>query len=163
LEEKALLLGAESLAGHVTVTCRMEQIGNLFTHRTFLPAYQTEHEVSAVACPIMYACRVAGCLLISSTQIDYFAPEARLSLVRAYANLLTLAFNQDDFYDPELLALHIMPTLSVQQTYFTGFRQRVLQLMQESTRTNTRLSNLEAEQLVWQEIEEAILQHPTDD
>jgi hypothetical protein len=162
LEEKALLLGAESLAGHVTVSCRMEQVGDLRTNRTFLPAYQVEHEVSAVACPIMYASHIAGCLLISCTQSDYFAPETRLSLVRAYANLLALAFNPDDFYDPELLALHIMPPLAVQQRYFIGFRQRVLKLMQESTRTVKRLSSPEAEQLVWQEIEEALLQLPGD-
>lgn len=162
LEEKALLLGAESLAGHVTVSCRMEQIGDLRTNRTFLPAYQTEHEVSAVACPIMYASRVAGCLLISSTQTDYFAPEARLSLIRAYANLAALAFNQDEFYDPEVLALHIMPPLDIQQMYFTGFRQRVLQVMQNSVKKNTRLSSPEAEQIVWQEIEDALLQGQAD-
>ena len=162
LEEKALLLGAESLAGHVTVSCRMEQVGDLRTNRTFLPAYQVEHEVSAVACPIMYASHVAGCLLISCTQSDYFVPETRLSLVHAYANLLALAFNPVDFYDPELLALHIMPPLPVQQRYFVGFRQRVLRLMQESTRMDKRLSSPEAEQLVWQEIEEALLQLPGD-
>jgi hypothetical protein len=162
LEEKALLLGAESLAGHVTVSCRMEQIGNLHTNKTFLPAYQTEHEVSAVACPIMYAGRTAGCLLISSTQAEYFSSEARLSLVRGYANLLALAFNPHEFYDPELLALHIMPPLPIQQEYFTGFRQRALQLMQESVKTNERLTPPEAEQLVWQEIEEALLRRSTE-
>ncbi len=162
LEEKALLLGAESLAGHVTVSCRMEQIGDLRTNRTFLPAYQAEHEVSAVACPIMYASHVAGCLLVSSTQSEYFAPESRLSLVHAYANLLGLAFNPSDFCNPEALALHIMPPLSVQQKYFIGFRQHVLKLMQESTRIGARLSSLEAEQLVWQDIEESLLQFPGD-
>src|SRR4030095_13925270 len=105
LEEKALLLGAESLAGPVTVSCRMEQVGDLHTNRTFLPAYQAEHEVSAVACPIMRACRVAGCLLISSTQVDYFVPETRLTLIHDYANLLALAFDHDDFYNPDQLAL----------------------------------------------------------
>ncbi len=160
LEEKALLLGAESLAGHVTVSCRLEQIGDLRKNKTFLPAYQVEHEVSAVACPIMYACRVAGCLLLSSTQPDYFVPEARLALVRTYANLAALAFHPDDFYEPDLLALHIMPPPPVQQEYFVGFRQRVLRLMQEATKTNTRLASPAAEQLVWQEIESSLLQLP---
>ncbi len=162
LEEKALLLGAESLAGHVTVSCRMEQIGDLHTNRTFLPAYQTEHEVSAVACPIMYACRVAGCLLLSSTQTDYFASEARLSLIRAYANLLALAFNPEDFYEPEQLALHIMPPLPIQLTYFTGFRQRVLQVVQRAIKAGTRISTPEAEHVAWLEIEEALLQWSMD-
>jgi hypothetical protein len=157
LEEKALLLGAESLAGHVTVSCCMEQVGDLQKNKTFLPACQFEHEVSAVACPIMYAGRVAGCLLISSTQVDFFAPEARLALVRAYASLLALAFHPHDFYDPALLSLHIMPPPDVQRGYFVEFRQRVLRLMQESAKMDTQLTSLEAEQLVWKEIEHALL------
>jgi hypothetical protein len=157
LEEKALLLGAESLAGHVTVSCRTAQIGDLRQNKTYLPAYQVEHEVSAVACPIMYACRIAGCLLLSCTQPDYFVPENRLTLVRGYASLLALAFDPQDFYTPDMLALHVMPPSPVQQTYFSGFRQRVLRLMQDATRDNQRLSSIEAEQLVWQEIEERLL------
>ena len=161
LEEKALLLGAESLAGHVTISCRLEHIGDLQANKTFLPAYQVEHEVSAVACPIMHACRVAGCLLLSSTQTDYFAPEARLSLVRGYTNLVSLAFNPDEFYNPEIIALHIMPPPATQQTYFAGFRQRVLKRMQESVRTEHRLASTEAEQLEWQQIEESLLYLPS--
>jgi hypothetical protein len=163
LEEKALLLGAESLAGHVTVSCRMEQIGDLRTNKTFLPAYQVEHEVSAAACPIMYACRVAGCLLLSSTQVDYFVPEARLSLVRGYAYLASLAFNPDEFYNPEDIALHIMPPPSRQQELFDGFRRRVLQRMQSSAESEQRLSSTEAEQLEWQRIEGALLQLPPEE
>jgi hypothetical protein len=158
LEEKALLLGAESLAGHVVVSCRMEQIGDLRANKTYLPAYQVEHEVSAVACPIMYACRIGGCLLLSCTQADYFVPEPRLALVRGYASLLALAFEPEDFYPPDILALHILPPLRVQSQHFAGFRQRVLQVMQSATRSQHRLSSLEAEQLVWQEIEETLLQ-----
>jgi transcriptional regulator with XRE-family HTH domain len=157
LEEKALLLGAESLAGHVVVSCRMEQIGDLRINKTFLPAYQSEHEVSAVACPIMYACRVAGCLLISSTQPDYFAPESRLSLIQSYTNLLALAFDPEDFYSPECITLHIMPPAEIQQEYFAGFRQSVLRLMQEWTRAGRHLPSTQAEQLVWQQIEEALI------
>jgi transcriptional regulator with XRE-family HTH domain len=157
LEEKALLLGAESLAGHVTVSCRLEHIGDLQANKTFLPAYQVEHEVSAVACPIMHACRVAGCLLLSSTQLDYFAPEARLSLVRGYTNLVSLAFNPDEFYDPDKISLHIMPPPDTQQEYFAGFRQRVLHRMQASATKGGRLASNEAEQEEWQDIEEKLL------
>jgi hypothetical protein len=163
LEEKALLLGAESLAGHVTVSCRMEQIGDLKANKTFLPAYQVEHEVSAVACPIMHACRVAGCLLLSSTQLDYFVPEARLSLVRGYAYLASLAFTPDEFYNPDQIALHIMPPPVRQQPYFDGFRQRVLQRMQSSSNGSQLLASTEAEQIEWQYIEEQLLSLPLED
>lgn len=157
LEEKALLLGAEALAGHVTVSCRMEQIGDLRANKTYLPAYQVEHEVSAIACPIMFASRIAGCLLLSCTQPDYFISETRQALVRGYAHLMALAFDPDDFYAPEILALHIMPPLTVQQQYFAGFRQQVLQVMQESASSHYRYSSLEAERLVWQQIEGMLL------
>ena len=161
-EEKAFLLGAESLAGHVTVSCRMEQIYNTHTNTMFLPVEPVGYEKSAVACPIMYANRVAGCLLILSTQPKYFLLESRLALVRTYAQLLALAFHPTDFYDPELLALHIMPSFAVQTKYFTDFRLRVLRLMQESNKNERRLTNFEVEQQVWQDIEAALLALPLD-
>lgn len=160
LEEKALLLGAESLAGHVTVSCRMEQVGDLRARRSFLPAYQIEHEVSAVACPIMYGSRVAGCLLFSCTQPNYFLPEARLALIRGYTHLLSLSFEANEFYDPQQLELAIMPPLAIQQEHFSGFRQRVLALIHESMSKGVRISGPHAEQLVWQEMEEAMLNTP---
>ena len=157
LEEKALLLGAESLAGHVTVSCRLGQIGDLRTNKTFLPAYQSENEVSAVACPIMYACRVAGCLLLSSTQPNYFQSESRLSLIRGYTHLVSLAFEPQEFYDPSSIDLRIMPPPNVQQNYLVSFRQRVLRLMQDSSSTDHRLASTEAEQQVWSQLEEILL------
>lgn len=160
LEEKALLLGAESLAGHVTVSCRMNQIGDLKTNLTFLPAYQSDNEVSAVACPIMYACRVAGCLLISSTQLNYFHSEARLSLIRGYTHLIALAFEPEEFYDPSIIDLRIMPKQDVQQQYLTTFRQKVIRIMQESTHSDQRPTSAQAELQAWSEIEEALLQIP---
>jgi hypothetical protein len=160
LEEKALLLGAESLAGYVTSSCRLEQVGDLRSNRTFLPAYQGEHEISAIAGPIMRACRVAGCLLFSSTQPDYFASETYIELVSAYTRLISLAFDASDFYSPDLIDLHIMPPLEVQQVHISSFRQRVLKLMQESSNGSQRLASAQAEQLVWQQFEELLLNLP---
>ena len=160
LEEKALLLGAESLAGYVTSSCRLEQVGDLRSNRTFLPAYQGEHEISAVACPIMRACRVAGCLLFSSTQPDYFASQVYLELVSAYTRLIALAFDASDFYNPDIIDLRIMPPLEVQQIHISSFRQRVIKLMQESTNGSQRLASTQAEQMVWQQFEELLLNLP---
>lgn len=160
LEDKALLLGAESLAGHVTVSCRMEQVGDLRTNRTFLPAYQVEYEVSAAACPIMYGSRIAGCLLLSCTQPNYFASEARQALIKNYTHLLSLAFEPEEFRDPASIELHVMPPQYVQQSYFAGFRMRVLELIKESTQAGNRLASSHAEQIAWREIEDAMLNHP---
>jgi hypothetical protein len=160
LEEKALLLGAESLAGYVTASCRLEQVGDLRLNKTFLPTYQAEHEISAVACPIMRASRVAGCLLFSSTQPDYFASEVYLELVNAYTRLISLAFEAADFYNPDLIDLHIMPPPEVQLVHISSFRQRVLKLMQESSNGTQRLASAQAEQIVWQQFEELLLNLP---
>ncbi|HLZ58098.1 MAG TPA: GAF domain-containing protein [Ktedonosporobacter sp.] len=160
LEEKALLLGVESLAGHVTTSCRLEQIGDLRTGKALLPAYQVEHEVSAIACPLMLGARVAGCLLLSCTQPNYFQPEARLSLIRGYTHLIALAFDASDFYNPDIIELCAMPPIGVQRAHFAGFRERVLNLMRESARSTASLANTQAEQLVWQEIEEALISLP---
>lgn len=161
LEPKALFLGAESLAGHVTQIGRYEQIPDLRTQSSFLPAYQTTYEVSAAACPINYAGRVTGCLLLSSTQPEYFLVEARRTLIQSYANLLALAFEPEEFYPPELIQLAIMPPLEVQQSYFVGFRQRLIKLMKESTQTEHPLTMTQAEELAWQQIEAILLQLPT--
>lgn len=160
LEEKALLLGAESLAGYVTSSCRLEQVGDLLSNGTFLPAYKSEHEISAAACPIMRACRVAGCVLFSSTQPDYFVSEQHLELVKAYTRLIALAFDANDFYNPDLIDLHIMPPLETQQVHFANFRQRVLKLMQESSNGTQRLASAQAELMVWQQFEELLLNLP---
>ena len=160
LEQDALFLGAESLAGYVTASCRVEAVQDLVKDKTFLPAYQAEYEVSAVAHPIMMAGRVAGCLLVSSTQPNYFLSQARLALIHGYANLMTLAFEPHEFYRPELIELRIMPPLDVQREYFAGFRQRVLRIMTEYAATGRPLTNIQAEELVWQELEGILLRLP---
>lgn len=157
LEQNAMFLGAESLAGHVAASCRVEAVQDLVKDRTFLPAYQTEHEASAIAHPIMMAGRIAGCLLVSSTQPNYFLTQPRLSLIHGYANLITLAFEPHEFYRPELIELRVMPPHNVQREHFASFRRRVLRFMMESAASGLPLINIQAEELVWQELEDIFL------
>lgn len=160
LEQQAIFLGAESLAGHVVASCRPEVVQDLGKDRTFLPAYQTEHEVSSVAYPLMFAGRVAGCLLFSCTQPNYFLPQSRLTLIQGFTHLATLAFDPNDFYKPELIELRVMPPLDVQRAHFAGFRQSVMKLMRDSASTQEPLTNIKAEQSVWQQLEELLLHLP---
>lgn len=157
LEEKTLLLGAESLAGHATASGHMEQIADLRTNQALLPVYQGKYEVSAVACPLMYGCRVAGCLLFSSTQPNYFLSEVRLALIKGYTHLVALAFDAHDFYSLDMIELHILPPIPVQNKYLAGFRDRVITVMRGSTQMLPHLLSTQAEQLVWQEIEESLI------
>ena len=156
LETKGMFLGAESLAGYVVTTCHEEAVQNLSTDTTLLPAYQTEYEVSAMAVPILYANRIAGCLLLSSTQPNYFLAPERRTLIQGYTYLITLAFELDDFYPPECVELSVMPPLHVQQKYFTTFRQRVHNTMREAATLEHPLTGIQAEQKVWQQLEEEL-------
>ena len=160
LEHQSMFLGAESLAGYVVSRCRPQVIDDLLESPTLLPAYQTEHEVSAAAHPIMYANRVAGCLLVSSTQPEYFVSAAHLALIADYAQLIALAFNPQQFYPLEWINLLVMPPLAVQRRLFATLRHRITQMMKEAFTASRSLTPDEAEQLAWQQIEEELLQLP---
>jgi hypothetical protein len=165
LDQKAMLLGAESLAGHVVSAGHPEAIEDL-SAASLLPAYQTEHEVSAMASPILYANHVAGCLLLSSTRKNYFLAPARLSLIADYTRLIALAFNPNEFYPMERIQLRMMPPLEVQRPYLATFRQSVQNLMAQYLAEGQPLNVVDAEQLVWQQIEEELINylisHPDD-
>jgi len=158
--EQPMFLGAESLSGYVVMLGRPATIHNLTAERHYYPASLVEHEISAVAMPLMDANRVAGCVLFSSTQPDYFVSPARLALVHGYTYLMSLAFAEEDFYPPELIQLRGVPPITIQQQYFVGFRQRVVKVMQEAARAGRALPLLQAEQQVWQQLEDTLLKLP---
>lgn len=160
LERNAMFLGAESLAGYVVATCRPATRQDLTIDASFIPAHRTEHEASAMATPLLYANRVAGCLLIASTQMNYFPSPARLSLVGGYGHLLTLAFEPEEFYPPEHISLCVMPSSEVQRASFATFRQRVQNILKESYRAAQPLTSVQAEQMVWQQLEEELINLP---
>src|SRR6266567_841212 len=103
MERRARFLGAESLAGYVVSINHRQVIANLNENRE-LPSQLPEHALSAVAVPILYTSRSAGCLLVASTQPDYFDSPVLLDLIQEYAALLTLAFHPEDFYELENIA-----------------------------------------------------------
>ncbi|WP_052889226.1 GAF domain-containing protein [Thermogemmatispora carboxidivorans] len=158
LEHKAMFLSAESLSGYVVSSCRPNAIQNIDEEHSLIPAHRDPHERSAAAHPILYAGRVAGCFLVSSTQPYYFLSQARLTLIQQYADLLALAFDPQEFYDPKDIELRVMPDQSIQRQYFMQFRRRVSEVMMEATRSGHSLNNLQAEQWVWQELEDKLLE-----
>jgi hypothetical protein len=155
-EHQLVFLGAESLAGYVVATSRPAAIQNLLDNTNYIPSQQGEHEVSAAAAPFLFAGRIAGCLLFSSTQPDYF-DESRFPHIQAYTNLMTLALDPDNFYPPSLIDLRIMPSLQVQQTHLTDYQRRVQYILRESLQSGQPVSFFEAEQIAWQHLEETLL------
>src|SRR6266436_535415 len=157
LEPQAMFLGIESLAGYTTT------VGHLLTtnrsdQSAHWPAHWLLWEESAIACPLIQGERVAGCLLASSTQPDYFSP-FRQTLFQKYTELLLLAFAPEAFYAIRDLMLHPMPSLAVQQARFSLARQRVSTILQEAAQERRPITITEAEQMIWQQIEEELLAH----
>lgn len=160
LEQDALFLGAESLAGNVVTLCRPGIIHNTEEVHYMTPSLRVEHEKSAAIYPLLYAGRIAGVFLISSTQKNFFLSSARSELVQRYADLVTLAFDPHDFYTPDQIALCIMPPPNIQREYFVKFRQLVTDTMRNAARENQHVSNPQADILVWQQLEDILLKIP---
>jgi hypothetical protein len=124
-----------------------------------LPAHWVEQEQSAAGYPLLRSNMIAGCLLVSSTQLDYFTA-TRLQLIQYYAELLSFVFEPHEFYALEHIKLRTMPYYQVQEHYLFGFRRRVSQLMIEALKEGQPLSLLHAEQVIWQQIERELLTTP---
>lgn len=153
LEQSAMFLGAESLAGYVVSTCHPSEVQNYKNDQEALPGHQLEQESSAAAHPILYAGRVAGCLLVSSAEPDFFLLPGRLNLVADYAHLVSLAFAPEDFIDPARIELRIMPPHVEQRKFFMTFRKR----MTEARMKLYGQHDVDAEQYVWEGLEKDIL------
>ncbi len=157
LRSEAILLGAESLAGYVVTTGQLIVNQNLSEEGNLSPGYRGVWEESAAACPITFEGAIAGSLLVSSTQRNYFLP-SRLRLVQNYADLIALAFGPEEFYASERIKLRLVPPQDVQKPYLYSFRQRLIETMKQAQKSGQQISLMQAEQLVWQQLEEKLLQ-----
>ena len=106
----------------------------------------------------LYAGRIAGVFLVSSTQYNHFLSHSRGTLAQSYADLLALAFEPEDFYEPEDIALCVMPYHNEQKEYFAPFRYLVSKALKEAAQNNEPINNTEAEMRVWQQLEEQLIQ-----
>ncbi len=153
LAQQAIFLGVESLAGYVIGSMHLEVNQNLRDVQSRSPGYRGPWEESAAAVPIMSMGKVAGSLLVSSTQSNYFLP-ARCEIIESYAKLIALAFAPEDFYELEQIELSFLPPYEAQQPYLSGFQKRVIALVQQHA-----MPFIEAEQTAWQQIEAELLQY----
>lgn len=124
LHHKEYFLGAESLAGYAVSSRHGEMVPDLQNERALVPFHPMEHERSAAAYPIIRENCIAGALIVSSTQVGHFIPDF-LALIEAYADLVSLAFYDRDFYPASLIDLCLMPRWTTQQAYMVSFRSRV--------------------------------------
>lgn len=156
LEQQGTLLGSESLAGYSVSSHRLVTNPNLRDEHGIYPGYRGEWEESAAAAPIRRGDRVAGAFLVSSIRTNYFPPD-RLALIQGYADLLSLAFEPEAYYDQDCIELWSLPPYPVQRPYFLGFRQRIISVMAQAAQNQQPLDFTQAEQFVWQSIEDELI------
>jgi hypothetical protein len=156
-EQKAMFLGSESLCGYVATYCRPASNQNVDDEQNLTPAHKVPYEKSASVYPILFASRIAGVLLVSSTQPNLFVSQARLRLIEQYANLIALAFDTEEFYAPEDIQLFVMPNQDIQKKYFANFRQRVSAQLVQAAQQRKPISSFQAEDRVWQQLEQELL------
>lgn len=161
LEHDVLFLGLEFLSGYAVEVRHIVSDDDLRQGKTF-PAVQDEYEVSAAAHPIRFEGRIAGCLLASSTQPGYFTQQ-RLNLLTIFSDLISLAFDKEDFYPPGAIELRVLPKPAVQRSILVDFRKRVTQKFQQAMTEDHQFSNAEIELLAWQDLERELLSLQSDD
>lgn len=152
---ETMLLGAESMAGYAAAYARPVAIADLYREDTTIPASVGAWEKSAVAMPIMFEGNIAGSLLVSCTQTNYFAPE-QVQLISNYADLVALAFEPEQFYETSRIQLRMFPNQQEQQPAIRSFRARVSEILH----AKQPISIAQAEHQAWQQIEEELLDMP---
>ncbi|MBO0778971.1 MAG: GAF domain-containing protein [Ktedonobacteraceae bacterium] len=158
LEHDVLFLGLESLSGRTVEERHVQNEADL-TARTSRTYVRDDYEMSAAAHPICLEGKVAGCLLASSTQLEFFSQQ-RLSLLATFSHLLSLALDKQDFYDPRQISLRPMPPPQVQRPILASFRQRVTKNSQKAMHQKLQLTNSQIELQTWQELESELLEMP---
>lgn len=142
-------LGSTTLAGAAAMRQRV-QVWSKLDVETRTPVGLDENEHSSCAAPVLRGGRLAGVLIVSSTQEDFVRNSAIPRAVGDYAHLLAAGLMDSDFYEISLLKLAPMPELPWQRERIARF---YLNRVTEYARKQC-LSFAEAEQKVLQDLED---------
>ena len=156
MEHQTAFLGAESQAGYTLNAGHPSIMQNEADIIRMFPSHHSALEKSAIAYPIIISNRAAGTLYIASPQPAYFT-QHYLDLMECYIDLMVLSFEKKDFYDLSEIELGIMPPLPLQKELLSTFQKRVKQKMLLALQEKRSLTRLQAENIVWQELEEELL------
>jgi transcriptional regulator with XRE-family HTH domain len=142
-------LGSTTLAGAAAMLQRV-QVWSIKDEETRTPVGLDENERSSCAAPVMRAGRIAGVLIVSSSQPDFVRNPAIPRAVGDYAHLLAAALLDSDFYPTSLIKLVPMPELIWQRERIAkSYLNRVVEYARKQC-----LSFAEAEQQVLQDLED---------
>ncbi|HEY6540561.1 MAG TPA: hypothetical protein VIZ18_06475, partial [Ktedonobacteraceae bacterium] len=101
----------------------------------------------------------AGCLLASSAEIGHFTQQ-RLTLLSSFSDLVSLALDPGEFYPTEIIQLGVLryKHAGEQRTILRRYPGLVQTKLIESYQTPHPLTYLEAEEIVWSELENQVLE-----
>jgi GAF domain len=145
--DSKVYLGNTTLAGSCAVLQRLQVWNNTEDNRSLVEI--DEHEHSACAVPIVRGSRIAGVLIVSSNQADFFKNQSACQAVNEYALLMGVAISDREFQPASLLHLRPMPDLHWQ-------RQQLMQNYVDRIITYARThstSRREAEFFIQHELE----------
>ncbi len=149
--------GAESQAGLAVLSAHAVVLQGPEDAQRIIPGQQVLLPGSSVAIPILeYDC-TAGSACFVSPQKNFFSSE-RINLLKQYVNLLTIAFEAQEFYPLSDINLAMMPMRSQQQPLLSTLQQRIMDRMLLPVLEGLPLSRLQAEQQILKEIEEELIQ-----
>lgn len=144
--------GAESVAGSVVASCQ-PAVYHDTKQEHFLLMHPSEnvlrHMNSLIAYPILQGERVAGCLVVLSTQPRFFT-NLRFEVVKLYSELLAQAFRECEFYMRFDVELSTIPEASLQLLFLSSFREKANALHRSAEQHGTPMSYTEAERQVLQ-------------
>ncbi|GCE19315.1 GAF domain-containing protein [Dictyobacter kobayashii] len=112
VDSKAFL-GSTTLVGSAAVLQRIQVWNDMDDNRALVEI--DEHEHSACAVPILRGSLLAGVLIASSTQPDFFKDPTACQAVTEYALLMGVALCDREFHPSALLHLRPMPPLHWQR------------------------------------------------
>ncbi|MDQ2884505.1 MAG: hypothetical protein M3Y39_00270 [Chloroflexota bacterium] len=148
IESKAYL-GSTTLAG-TAVTMQRMLVWNSVGSGDRLQVEVDDFEASACAVPVTRGNSIAGALIVSSTQPDFFNDPMASQAVLEYAQLLATALSEADFQPHSRLNLRPFPDLKSQREHITrSYVGRILTYARKNGRSRT-----EAELMVRAEMEE---------
>jgi len=157
--------GLNSLAGSVVTTRRGGTVLDLTQPSFHTPASFRAYERSAAAFPIMRVAAgdstemtIAGALIASCTQEDYFTSE-RLDILEVFTDIIRLALTGDHpFYPASLIELAPLPDWNLQRVYLETFWSLVTEESQRLSVQGQEIPFDEIQNRVWRQIEHNLLQ-----
>lgn len=156
VRDRLLFLGAESLCGWMLGRGQPAVVEDLHDWAGNWPVPETPgREQAAASWPFLREGKLAGCLLVVSTQ-HTFLTVSRLESLEVYANALALSFRDEDFVPLHQILLHELPhSLEAEEKrWLTRMQGQIRRVRREQEYC---LSEFAAERLVFHQLEDDAL------